>query len=152
MQTDVAPTTQDAATITTAQTLDAINKQIAQNQKDLPVAIQANALAGSGDGEQGAAAANALLGVKVTSSATPAAQTLSVALGAAAATTTSATAKTTTKAAKGSKATGSAAKGGNNNNNGKANNGNDNAAADKGNKNNKRGLMRFMRRDLEGHQ
>jgi hypothetical protein len=42
--------------VTTAQTLDGITKQIAENQIDLPVAIEANANAGSGEAVQGLAA------------------------------------------------------------------------------------------------
>jgi hypothetical protein len=42
--------------VTTAQTLDGITKQIAENQVDLPVAIEANANAGLGEAVQGLAA------------------------------------------------------------------------------------------------
>ena len=46
----------DPPEITTAQTLDGINKQIAQNKKDLPAAIAANQAAGAVNGNEGASA------------------------------------------------------------------------------------------------
>lgn len=55
-QTDVTPSTNSADQITTSQSLDAINKQIAQNQLDLPAAIAANQIAGGTEAEQGVAA------------------------------------------------------------------------------------------------
>jgi hypothetical protein len=47
--------------VTTAQTLDGITKQIAENQIDLPVAIAAHANAGSGEAVQGLAAVKGML-------------------------------------------------------------------------------------------
>ena len=47
--------------VTTAQTLDGIARQIAENQIDLPVAIAANANAGSGEAVQGLAAVKGML-------------------------------------------------------------------------------------------
>lgn len=95
-QTDITPTVNSAETISTAQTLDGINKQIAQNQIDLPAAIQANQNAGSTSAEQGLAAVNALLGITVTSSAAPT-QTPDAAV---AGTATAASSASTTKASK----------------------------------------------------
>lgn len=63
--------------VTTSQTLEGIDAQIAQNQVDLPVAVAANQQAGTGEAVQGLAAVNALLGVSVTTKASPV-QTLSV--------------------------------------------------------------------------
>jgi len=70
-QTDITPNVNSANTITTAQTLEGVDNQIAENQIDLPVAIAANQNAGSGAAVQGKAAADALLGISVTSKASP---------------------------------------------------------------------------------
>lgn len=68
-QTDITPNVNSASTITTAQTLEGVDNQIAENQIDLPVAIAANQNAGSGAAVQGLAAVKALLGISVTSKA-----------------------------------------------------------------------------------
>ena len=49
--------------ITTAQTIDGINKQIAQNKKDLPAAIAANQAAGAVNGNEGASAISGALNI-----------------------------------------------------------------------------------------
>jgi hypothetical protein len=59
-QTDITPNVNSANTITTAQTLEGVDNQIAENQIDLPVAIAANQNAGSGTAVQGLAAANGM--------------------------------------------------------------------------------------------
>ncbi|KAF1833994.1 hypothetical protein BDW02DRAFT_355616 [Decorospora gaudefroyi] len=56
-QTDgTGRTSQSAAAVDTAQTLEGISAQILQNQKDLPAAIAANQAAGAAGGNEGASA------------------------------------------------------------------------------------------------
>jgi len=145
-QTDVTPSVNSANTINTAQTLEGINNQIAVNQVDLPVAVAANQNAGTNEAVQGLAAANALLGISITSKASPT-QTLAANAGngaAAAAATTAAT--TTSKAAKATAATGKTSKNGNNANANTATTGNG-----KNKNNNKRSYspnLKFAKRIL----
>jgi hypothetical protein len=79
-QTDVTPTENSANQIQTLQSLDVVNKQIEQNIKDLPVAVEANQNAGADSAVQNKAAVDALLGLTITSSASPV-QTPEAALG-----------------------------------------------------------------------
>lgn len=61
-QTDVTPNVNSPATIATAQTLEGVLAQVAENQVDLPAAIKANQEATTGtDQQQGLLGANALL-------------------------------------------------------------------------------------------
>jgi len=104
-QVDTTPNVNSANTIDTAQTLDGINKQIAENNVDLPVAIAANQVQGTPEQIAANAKVNQLLGVSVTSKAAPV-LTPAAAIGndAAAATATAAPAAATTSAtAKGKK-------------------------------------------------
>lgn len=55
-QTDVTPNVNSPNQLQNAQTLDGVNKQVAQNLKDLPAAIAANQAAGSDEAAQGKAA------------------------------------------------------------------------------------------------
>lgn len=87
MQTDTTASANTPANIVTAQTLDGITAQIAQNQKDLTVALQSNKDAPT-QNDQGVQAADELLSIDSTASATAAA---------AAATATAATGKATGK-------------------------------------------------------
>lgn len=132
-QTDVTPTVNDASTIKTIQSLDAINKQIAQNQADLPAAVAANQVAGSTEAEKGLKAVNALLQITVTTSASPI-KTPEAALGgvAAAASISSTTKSKASKTKTTANATAST----------KKHNGNTNS---NGNKNNRR-TLRFGKR------
>ena len=59
-QTDVAATSNSANTISTAQTLKAIEAQVQENNVDLPVAVAANQAAGSADGVKGFSGANGM--------------------------------------------------------------------------------------------
>ncbi|KAH8169437.1 hypothetical protein LIA77_11563 [Sarocladium implicatum] len=70
-QTDVEPTINDPATINSAQDIDLTLAQTANNQKDLPKAIEANANAGSDSAKQNLAAVEALLQNKPTTVAFP---------------------------------------------------------------------------------
>ncbi|KAH8673869.1 GEgh16 protein [Xylariales sp. PMI_506] len=73
-QTDIAPHNNTANTIETAQTLAQVEAQIAENQKDLALAVEANREASTQD-QQGLSAVNLLLGIDSTASAVAAAQT-----------------------------------------------------------------------------
>ncbi|KAH6680350.1 hypothetical protein B0J14DRAFT_613966 [Halenospora varia] len=127
-QTDVTPTVNNANKINTAQTLEGIDAQIAQNQVDLGTAVAANQQQGTDSQVKAKAAADALAGLSLTSKASPT-QTLSlenVGQNAAVATESAtkkagATASAATKASKASKAaateTAATAKKGKNNNN-----------------------------------
>ncbi|RAL60198.1 hypothetical protein DID88_000819 [Monilinia fructigena] len=66
-QTDIAASNNNAKTITTAQTLKAIEAQVQENNDDLPAAIAANQAAGSAEGIKSFHAANALLSASVVS-------------------------------------------------------------------------------------
>jgi hypothetical protein len=88
-QTDVTPNANTPETITTAQTLEGVLAQVAENQIDLPAAVKANQEATLD--EQGIFGANALLALVSTSAGAPAAT--------ATATTSSAKAKSTGKKA-----------------------------------------------------
>jgi len=134
-QTDTTPSVNSAFTITTAQTLDGISKQINENNIDLPVAVAANQAAGGSEAQQGVAAVSALLGQTTVVSKAAAVQTPDAALGdsgAAAATTSAAKAATTTaKAAKASatsKTSKSSKNGKDKNNNGNAQRSDDGAS------------------------
>lgn len=59
-QTDVAASANSANTITTAQTLKAIEAQVQENNVNLPVAVAANQAAGSADGVEGFDGANGI--------------------------------------------------------------------------------------------
>ncbi|KAF7941429.1 hypothetical protein EAE99_001066 [Botrytis elliptica] len=129
-QTDIAATNNSANTISTAQTLKAIEAQVQENNVDLPVAVAANQAAGSADGVKGFNGANALLSASITSKAAPV-MTLAVenvGVNAAVASTTSSTSSakaTATTAAKGNGKGNANAKGngnGNGNGNGRNNN------------------------------
>ncbi|OIW34621.1 hypothetical protein CONLIGDRAFT_14118 [Coniochaeta ligniaria NRRL 30616] len=97
-QVDVTPKVNTPANIATLQTLDAVLKQVAENQADLPVAIAANQAAGSTEADQNAKAVNSLLAIAITSKASPT-TTPVVQLGGAATTATASAAATTTTAA-----------------------------------------------------
>ncbi|KAF5879643.1 putative gas1-like protein [Botrytis fragariae] len=127
-QTDVAATNNSANTISTAQTLKAIEAQVQENNVDLPVAVAANQAAGSADGVKGFNGANALLSASITSKAAPvmtlAVDNVGVNAAVASTTTTSSTSSakaTTTTAAKGN-GKGNANAKGNGNGNGRNNN------------------------------
>ncbi|KAB8299874.1 hypothetical protein EYC80_000120 [Monilinia laxa] len=66
-QTDIAASKNNAKTITTAQTLKAIEAQVQENNVDLPAAIAANQAAGSAEGIKGFDGANVLLSASVVS-------------------------------------------------------------------------------------
>jgi len=69
-QTDITPNKNSADTIETAQTLAGIQAQVAQNQLDLPAAVQAIASAGStAEAKQGVALVDNLLKIDSTASA-----------------------------------------------------------------------------------
>ncbi|TGO90730.1 hypothetical protein BPOR_0053g00210 [Botrytis porri] len=126
-QTDVAATNNSANTISTAQTLKAIEAQVQENNVDLPVAVAANQAAGSADGVKGFNGANALLSASVTSKAAPvmtlAVENVGVNAAVAYTTTTSSAEATATTAAKGNGKGNTNAKGnGNGNGNGRNNN------------------------------
>jgi hypothetical protein len=105
-QVDVTPKVNTPENIETLQSLDAVLKQVAENQADLPVAIAANQEAGSTQAEQNLNAVNSLLAIAVTTKASPV-TTPVVQLGGASTATASAAATTTTAASKsGSKASG----------------------------------------------
>lgn len=121
-QVDVVPKVNTPENIETLQSLDAVLKQVAENQKDLPVAIAANQAAGSIGAAQNLEAVNSLLAIAVTSKASPV-TTPVVQLGGAATATASAVVSTTTAASKGGNRGGSGnARGnaGNNKNNKRA--------------------------------
>ncbi|TGO31065.1 hypothetical protein BPAE_0002g01600 [Botrytis paeoniae] len=131
-QTDVAATNNSANTISTAQTLKAIEEQVQENNVDLPVAVAANQAAGSADGVKDFNGANALLSASVTSKAAPvmtlAVENVGVNAAVASTTTTSSTSSakaTATTATKGNGKGNTNAKGngdGNGNGNGRNNN------------------------------
>ncbi|TGO60138.1 hypothetical protein BCON_0038g00550 [Botryotinia convoluta] len=129
-QTDVAATNNSANTISTAQTLKAIEEQVQENNVDLPVAVAANQAAGSADGVKGFNGANALLSASVTSKTAPvvtlAVENVGVNAAVASTTTTSSTSSakaTATTATKGNGKGNANAKGnGNGNGNGRNNN------------------------------
>lgn len=68
-QTDTVANANTPANIATAQTLDGILAQVAQDQKDLPAAIKANKDASTLD-EQGVAAVDELLNIDSAAAAT----------------------------------------------------------------------------------
>ncbi|RDW88989.1 hypothetical protein BP6252_01021 [Coleophoma cylindrospora] len=112
-QTDTTANVNSANQITTSQSLAAVQAQILQNQKDLPVAVSMNQQQGTSDALAAAVVANNIAGHSVTTSAFPT-QTLAIEnINGAAATVASSVASsaaTTTSAAKASKAS-KAAKG-----------------------------------------
>ncbi|KUJ21439.1 uncharacterized protein LY89DRAFT_577416 [Mollisia scopiformis] len=112
-QTDTTASVNQAATITTAQTLEGIQAQIEVNQKDLGAAIKANAEAAT-TSEQGVDAVNEILSIDSTASATAgAAEATSAANAKAAGSTTSATSAKASKAAAAAAAKAKGAKDGN---------------------------------------
>lgn len=68
-QVDTTPKVNTPANIASFDSMDKIMTDVAQNQKDLPVAIQANQNAGSSQAEQNRAAVEAILGTPTTVSA-----------------------------------------------------------------------------------
>ena len=64
-QTDITPKVNTPGNIATADPLNEVLAQVAQNQKDLPAAIQANQNAGSTQAQQNLAAVEALVGTPV---------------------------------------------------------------------------------------
>lgn len=103
-QTDVTATANTASNVQTKASLDVIDSQEVQNQADLPVALAANAKAGTPEAIANLAAVNSILGITVTTSASPT-QTPDVVLGGAAAadastTSSAATATATAKTGK----------------------------------------------------
>ncbi|RYC63371.1 hypothetical protein CHU98_g2872 [Xylaria longipes] len=70
-QVDIKPTVLKPADVDTQLSLDKVNKQVAQDTKDLPAAIAANQVAGSDDGLRNAAIVSKLLSISVVSSAAP---------------------------------------------------------------------------------
>lgn len=131
-QTDTTPKVNTPGNIATADPLDLVLAQVAQNQQDLPAAIKANKNAGSSQAEQNAAAVNAILGTPKTKAAPQ--QTPSAALGgiiqgtattsAPAATTTAATGRNRGANRGGNRNNGNGANTGNTANTGAGNNGN----------------------------
>ncbi|KAI5918645.1 hypothetical protein F4810DRAFT_561241 [Camillea tinctor] len=109
-QVDVTPNVNTAANIPSAQSLEKITAQVAQNQKDLPAAIAAVQNAGSDQALQNSAAVSSLLKQTITSSVAP---TLTVDVATGVATTAAATSSAAAKT--------------NNGNGRKGNNGNNNA-------------------------
>ncbi|RDW94430.1 hypothetical protein BP5796_00193 [Coleophoma crateriformis] len=111
-QTDTTANVNSANQITTSQSLAAVQAQILQNQKDLPVAVEMNQNQGTTEALAAAVVANNLAGHSVTTTAFPT-QTLAIeningaaatSAAAAATTTSAAKASTTSKASKASKA------------------------------------------------
>ncbi|KAI8955048.1 hypothetical protein F4801DRAFT_417738 [Xylaria longipes] len=70
-QVDIKPTVLKPADVDTQLSLDKVNKQVAQDTKDLPAAIAANQVAGSDDSLRNAAIVSKLLSISVVSSAAP---------------------------------------------------------------------------------
>jgi hypothetical protein len=130
-QVDTTPKVNTPENIATLQTLDAVLKQVAENQADLPVAIAANQEAGSSQADQNLKAVNSLLAIAITTKASPT-TTPVVQLGGASTTATASAAATTTTAASKGGAKGS------------GRNGNKNGNASSG-QNNKRGLGSGLR-------
>ncbi|KAF4620194.1 hypothetical protein G7Y89_g14627 [Cudoniella acicularis] len=103
-QTDITPNANSPDTIATAQTLEGVLAQVAQNQIDLPAAIKANQEATTGtEAQQGVLAVDNLLSIDSTASATAGAAGV-------ASTSSGATAKSTATA-KGTTGKGTASKG-----------------------------------------
>ncbi|KAA8572926.1 hypothetical protein EYC84_003477 [Monilinia fructicola] len=139
-QTDIAASNNSAKTITTAQTLKAIEAQVQENNVDLPAAIAANQAAGSAEGIKGFDGANALLSASVVSKAaavvTPAVENVGAGAAATVTPTPSSSSPAKAKATPASKGSGrgnpnansNAAKG-NRNGNGRNNNNNNNNKA-----------------------
>jgi hypothetical protein len=71
MQTDTVVTVNTAANIGTAATLDVVLSQVAVNQADLPVALAANANAGTPEAVENLAVVESMLGITVTTKASP---------------------------------------------------------------------------------
>ncbi|RKU46885.1 hypothetical protein DL546_009161 [Coniochaeta pulveracea] len=165
-QVDVTPKVNTPSNIETLQSLDAVLKQVAENQADLPFAVAANQVAGSTEAEQNLNAVNSLLAIAVTTKASPT-TTPAVQLGGASTATASAAVTTTAAASNGGSKnsggnrggsanagnTGNAAKTGNSGNRGNAGNtGNKGNAGNTGNtgntgnnRNNKRSLGSTLR-------
>jgi hypothetical protein len=136
----------NASSVTTAQTLEAVNAQIAENQVDLPVAVAAN----QQQGTAAQVAAVKALGISVTTKASPV-QTLAVenvngsgAAAVAASTSTSAAKASATAKAKATKATSSASA--------SAATASVTAAAKKGKNGAKRDVMRWAKRMMVGEE
>ncbi|KAJ9150209.1 Gegh 16 protein [Pleurostoma richardsiae] len=104
-QVDTTAKVNTPENIATLQSLDAVLNQVTQNQADLPVAIAANQAAGSSEAEQNLKAANSLLGLSVTTKASPV-TTPVVNLGAASTVSASAAATTTASSNVSSKGSG----------------------------------------------
>ncbi|KAK0749796.1 hypothetical protein B0T18DRAFT_320985 [Schizothecium vesticola] len=79
-QTDITPKVNTPENIATGDTADVIDDQVAQNQKDLPAAIEANQNAGPTEAEQNVAAVEALVGTAANEAA-PAATTAAASTG-----------------------------------------------------------------------
>ncbi|KAK0611293.1 hypothetical protein B0T14DRAFT_325295 [Immersiella caudata] len=128
-QTDITPKVNTPENIATALTIEEAMFEMAQNQKDLPAAIQANQNAGASEAEQNVAGVEALLGTPVTTAFPQ--QTPDAALGGTIA--TSAAAPATTTAATGRNRGGNRGNNGNNANTGAANGNNGGTGAANGN-------------------
>ncbi|KAH8156253.1 hypothetical protein CIB48_g11997 [Xylaria polymorpha] len=70
-QVDIDATVLTSADVDTNISLDKVNKQVAQDIKDLPAAIEANQISGTEEGLQNAAIVSKLLKISVVSSAAP---------------------------------------------------------------------------------
>ncbi|KAK0649117.1 hypothetical protein B0T16DRAFT_308315, partial [Cercophora newfieldiana] len=120
-QVDTTPKVNTPENIATALSVEDALFEMAQNQKDLPAAIQANQNAGASEAEQNAAAVETILGTPATTAFPQ--QTPDAALGGTIAGATTSAAAATTSAATGRNRGGN--RGGNNNGNGNtANTGN----------------------------
>ncbi|KAI0437539.1 hypothetical protein F4803DRAFT_145015 [Xylaria telfairii] len=125
-QVDIEPTVLTSADVDTNISLDKVNKQVAQDIKDLPAAIEANQIAGTDEGLKNAAIVSKLLQISVVSSAAP--------------TQTQAQQADTTSAAAEATATSDSGRG-NGNGNGRGHRGNNN---NQNNNNKKRSAKPFM--------
>jgi len=99
-QSDITPNVNTPDNIATAQTLDGINKQIAQNNVDLPETILANQAATS-ENDEGVKAVDNVLGIDSVAQATAGVPDVAAATAAAAAVATTAAAAGTGKKVKG---------------------------------------------------
>lgn len=126
-QVDIDATVLTSADVDTNISLDKVNKQVAQDIKDLPAAIEANQISGTEEGLQNAAIVSKLLKISVVSSAAP--------------TQTQAQQADTTSAAAEATATSDSGRG---NGNGRGHRGNNNNNQNANNNNNKRSAKPFM--------
>ncbi|KAK3319885.1 hypothetical protein B0T19DRAFT_478922 [Cercophora scortea] len=102
-QIDTTPKVNTPSNIATADPLDGVLDQIERNKADLTKAVKANQIAGGEQAQQNAAAVTAILGLTVTSKASPTSTPDVVIGGGVKATTTAAAASATTTKVRGNK-------------------------------------------------